>query len=183
MVKTKKPSASKGSLGHRDDSDDDESDSKSTCALSSETLMVIDRICTTFTHVFNSCVDRIVDTIEKKLSQRLDHHSSDLFDAAKRIDHLEKANTDLLAEINSVKDLNKSLSSKLDTLNTHVDDLEPYSRNTSILVHGLPVVAAAHGPESDLPERVITVVNSHLGLTLTTGDIAVTHRIARVNQN
>ena len=44
----------------------DDEDDQAKCSLSEETIVVIDRISAMFAKNFNACVDRIVDSIERK---------------------------------------------------------------------------------------------------------------------
>ena len=128
--------------------DSDAELSKNVLPLELQTFMT--SIITAFTSSFNSCVDRIVDALDKKLSHQLDSQSVEIFDLSKRMDRLEKANKDLLSEISDLKDANKTLLLKSEVLDQSLDDLEQYSKGSNILIHGFPLQTPTHGgPETN----------------------------------
>ena len=57
-------------------------------------------IVTVFTTSFNSCVDRIVDAVDKKLTHRIEVQTIEIFALSKRLDHFEKVNKELVAGTN-----------------------------------------------------------------------------------
>ena len=138
---------------------------------------MIGQITASFTQALNSCVDRIIDALDKKLTCQIEAQASEVFDLSKRIDHLEKNNKDLVAENANLKDTIKNLSSKVESLSQSVDDLDQYSRNSNLLIHGLSQDTAV---EPDLSTRVLDYLNANLGTTLHERDINVIHRLPKL---
>jgi hypothetical protein len=141
-------------------------------------LILIEKITTAFSTSFNTCIDRIVDAIDKKLSHRLDCQSTEIFDVNKRIDRLEQANKHLESDNNLLKDQISQLTAKCDSLSLACDDLEQYSRNSNLLIHG--VLPISQGTTEDgLTDHVVDLLNKYLGTTIQGGDLSAVHRIGR----
>lgn len=145
--------------------------------MSKEMVTLLTSITASFTASFNLCVDRIIDSIEKKLTTRMDIQATEHFDLNKKVERIEKVNQDLAAENANLKDSIKNLTSRLDNICQNVDDLDQYSRNVNLLVHGVP---SSNDPaESDLTDRLVGYLNSNLGLTLKHDDISTLHRLPK----
>jgi hypothetical protein len=62
-----------------------DTETETNCLNADNMIQLIDKITSSFTATFNCCVDRIVDTIEKKLAQRMDCQSSqEVYDLHKK---------------------------------------------------------------------------------------------------
>ena len=114
-----------------------------------------------------------------KLSQRNDIQAGEIFDLNRRMERMEKTNSDLAAEVAHLRDANKHLMTRNNQLSQQVDDLEQYSRSSNILVHGL--LPANPGPEQNLSQHVLDVLNNSLQLSpaLTASDVSAVHRVPR----
>jgi len=145
--------------------------------LTPEMMALLSSITASFASAFSSCADRIVDAIDKKLSARMDSQAADVFELNRKVDRLEKMNKDLSTENNALKDLIKSLSVKVETVEQSMDDLEQHSRNSNLLVHGIPLSSDLSEP--DLCTRVLGILNNNLGTNLDETDINVIHRLSR----
>jgi outer membrane murein-binding lipoprotein Lpp len=150
--------------------------------LSENILLLVERLTANFTSSFNTCVENIVDAIGKKFEQRMDCHSKEVFELNKRIDSLERQNEKLQNEkfdaLNrQLQDKINQLNSKVETLLTTTDDLEQYSRNTNLLLHGVQSSAPSGGLETNLLLHVVQTLNTNLGTSLQESDINAVHRI------
>ena len=148
--------------------------------LSSDMQAFLACITNSFTTSFNTCVDKIIDGLDKRLNQKIDSQSVDIFDLNKRCERLEKANKDLASENSTLKDLVKSLSNKIDSLTQNVDDLEQYSKGTNLLIHGIPTHMSADGStEINLETRVVDYLNNNLNVSLSDNEVSAIHRLNR----
>jgi len=107
----------------------------------------------------------------------MDSQAADVFELNRKVDRLEKMNKDLSTENNALKDSIKSLSVKVENVEQSMDDLEQYSRNSNLLVHGIPLSSDLSEP--DLCTRVLGILNNNLGTNLDETDINVIHRLSR----
>ena len=156
----------------------DNDDEPGQMTLSRDMQTLVSAITASFTAIFNTSIEKIVHAIDRRLSQKLDSHDVEIFDLNKRCDKLEKQNNDLSKENSELRDMIKSLVNKTDVIDRTMDDLEQYSRNMNILVHGMPtVIQQPENKETDLEARVITLFNSTLGTALKESDISVMHRL------
>src|SRR2546425_7768129 len=71
------------------------------------------------------------------------------------------------------------LNNKIENLTNALDDLEQYSRNSNLLVHGIPSLSTSAGSEENLADHVIQLLNSNLGTSILSTDISTVHRIGR----
>ena len=138
----------------------------------------IERMIKAFSVSFELCVDRLITSLEHRLSQRLDIHETSLFDVNKRIDGLDKQCRKLEQENAGLHDSLAVLTTKCGKLEIVCDDLEQRSRSCNLLLHGRSV-------EDDemeggkLTQRVLTTFSSSLGLSVQSGDVGVVHRTRR----
>jgi hypothetical protein len=137
------------------------------------------KINTALSSTVTSCLDRIVDSIDRKLSNRLDTQETTHFDMNKRFDKLEKMYSDLKLENDHLHTQIQSLQTKLNSVTQAVDDQDQYSRGTNLLIHGLEPILSPDGSESSLESSTIQSINSFLGLSLTTQDISAIHRTSK----
>ena len=165
-------------------SEDNDSADLDTGTRSSKSLTMDDasdfvsKIVVAFTSVFNTSIDRIIDSIDKKFSSRLDTHEVHMFDMNKRMDKLEKSFSELTAENHSLRDQITVLNNKLEVAMKTSDDVEQYSRGLNLLVHGIPLPADL-STETDIETKTVQVLNTNLGLNLTVNDISAIHRLPR----
>src|SRR5206468_12646426 len=115
-------------------------DGDSLCLSSDNVILLIDRITANFTSAFNICVDKLVSAIEKKFDHRLDCQSSEIFELNKKIDSLERQNKHLESSNTQLNDKINHLNTAMESLSASVDDLEQYSRNSNLLIHGVPLM-------------------------------------------
>jgi hypothetical protein len=149
------------------------------CSLSDSSVDIILKITNAFQVTFSACTDRIVEAIERKLNNRLDTQEVQVFDCNKRIDKLEKTCADLTKENEELRSTIKLLTNKLSEISTNCDDLDQYSRNSNLLIHGLPISQTSSETPSIIEGNVLHVLNSNLGLALTPSDVNAVHRLPR----
>ena len=160
--------------------DGDGEASGSTSNFTSESvLMIIDKITTNFTVSFNSCVDRIVDAVEKKLGQRIDSQAADIFDLHKKMETLERNNKQLETLNSQLSDKCNQLGSKIEGLSTALDDLEQHSRNSNLLIHGVSTTSAPGTSETNLIHHVTDLLNNLMQINIQEADIGIAHRVGR----
>ena len=137
---------------------------------------LITTITTNFSLTFNSCFDKLVESLDKKLSTRLDIHEVQSFDLNKRIDKLEKTCTDLHLENKLLQTQVAESNKVIESLMRSMDDMEQYSRGSNLLIHGLQL-PADNSPETDLFDKSITMLNLNLKLGITSDDVVTAHRL------
>lgn len=142
-------------------------------------VVLIDKITTNFTSSFQLCVDRIMDALDKKLTLRMDTQSAELFELHKKVDVLERNNKSLEKANDQLNEKIAQLNSKIDALSTTVDDLDQYSRNQNLLIHGISHTATHNEPERNLSQYVAQLITTNMGITVNESDINTAHRIGR----
>ena len=147
-------------------------------SMNDELMAVVTHITNAFTTTFSTCVDRLIDTIEKKINFKIDVQQTEIFDLSKRIDVLEKSYRDVCAENASLRDTIQSMNNRADTLAQSVDELDQYSRGSNILVHGAPV-STVSVTENDLRQNMLHLLNTTLGVTIGDQDLIAVHRLPR----
>jgi cell division protein FtsB len=125
------------------------------------------RLSKIITDSFNTCVAKLMSSLEEKLSLRMDVQTSEIFTLNQRLDKLEKkleelavANTVLQSQIHDLNQRNQQLQSV-------VESLEQYTRSDSILLHGLPL--PQNQPE-DLYRSIPEALNSLIPSVQLTSD-------------
>ena len=149
-----------------------------------ELSTLITKLTEAFTLSFNSCVDRLITAMDQKINYRLDVHETESFDINKKIEKLEKENRALSAENITLKDSVTILSGKIDQLAKSCDDLDQYSRGSNMLIHGIPVITSTDSngdsvTDADLVGRVIHLLNSNLGTSVSEHEINAVHRLPK----
>ena len=149
-----------------------------------ELSTLITKLTEAFTLSFNSCVDRLITAMDQKISYRLNVHETESFDINKKIEKLEKENRALSAENITLKDSVAILSGKIDQLAKSCDDLDQYSRGSNMLINGVSVITSTDGnsdsvTDADLTGRVIHLLNSNLGTSVSEQEINAVHRLLR----
>lgn len=137
-----------------------------------------ERIMQIFSSVFEKCVDRLIKSVDQRITQRVDVQETALFDLNKRIDVLDRSNKNLESENAEMRNMIGMLKNRLDQVEQKSDELDRYSRNSNALIHGLTV----NNDESTgtiLRDRVISDLNVHLNLNLTPADINAVHRLRK----
>jgi len=71
----------------------------------------------------------------------------------------------------------KGTSHRLNELALTCDDLDQYSRNINILMHGVPQSPGA--TEQNLTGHVVDLLNTNLGISLQEQDLVTVHRLGR----
>lgn len=141
---------------------------------------VIIKITNAFSQTFNTCVDRLIDSLDKKLNMRLDIQETSIFDINKRIDRLEKANLELRNENQMLKDSVNTMAAKLEQVTQSCDDIDQYSRGSNILIHGVPS-PPGNAPEPNLAMDMTNLLNTHLNVSISLADVNLIHRLPRTN--
>ena len=121
-----------------------------------ESLLI--RVTKSITETFNTCIEKLVSSLDQKLSMKLDIQSAEIFEANKRIDSLEKKLLDLQTENGVLRDSTKALTTRVETLTSSNDDLQQYIRGDKVLLHGLPLHSDG-SREADCKKTVIDVIN------------------------
>jgi hypothetical protein len=136
------------------------------------------RVTKSLTDSFNSCVEKLIVSLEQKMTLRLDVHAGEVFEANKRVDELDKRCRDLHAENGALRDSIKGLTTRIETLTLSTDDLQQYSRSDNLLLHGIPLPTDGT-KEDDLRQVVLGAFNRYLpGMNVTEDCISTAHRIA-----
>ena len=141
--------------------------------------MLIERITANFTTSFNLYIDKIVTAIEKKLDHRLDCQSSEIFELNKKVESLERQNKALESSNTQLNDRINHMNTKMESLISSMDDLDQYSRNTNLLLHGVPMIPSQDGREPNLTQHVVGILNSNMGLSIQESEITTVHRIGK----
>ena len=182
--KTKKEDNLPLSQSPRTSTSANSADTQSSKLMSGEMQTFLVNITAAFTSSFNICVEKIIDALDKRMTQKIDQQAVDIFDVNKRIEKLEKSHLDLTAENANLKDMIKSLTKQHDVLALSIDDMEQYSKGTNLLVHGLPSLGDPSSPaEADLEKRVIDYLNSSLNVSISSDDINAMHRLPKAQSN
>jgi len=173
----KKPTATK----HKEEEGDENTEAP-LCTVSLSTVEAIfGRLLAAFTTTFTACMDRTTTAIDEKLSVRLDVNGKDILDINHRLDLVEKANRELVAENFNLKASIKELHASVLKLNNSLDEMNQYSRSDNILIHGVPY-SSDGSQETDIGGVVVTTLNNNImGINLLGADISSAHRIGRPN--
>ena len=124
---------------------------------------MIEKIVSAFSLTFNACVDRLIDALDKKFTTRIECQGGEIFELAKKVDHLEKSCKLLEASNASLQEKIVNLSSKSANVVNSCDDLEQHSKGVNLLIHGLPHANPGQ-PETNLSDTVVCFLNSKLGI-------------------
>lgn len=144
--------------------------------------LMLTRVTKTLSETFNSCVEKLIVSLDQKLSVKLDVQSNELFEANKRIDALEKKLNNAELDNAALRDSLKGLNARIDSANSVNDDLEQYMRGDNLLLHGVPLPADG-SKEGDVSQLVVDVLNTNLsGVSLKKEHISTAHRIAANRQ-
>src|SRR3989442_6003242 len=156
-----------------------DSDTEPPCFSTGNVMLLVEKLTANFTSSFSSCVDKIVEAIEKKLDMKIDCQASEIFELHKKVEQLEKQNKNLESINNQLNDKINQINTKLETLTAAIDDKDQYSRNTNLILHGVPSLATPDGHENQLMQHVIQVLNTNLGTTIQESDISTAHRLGK----
>ena len=140
-------------------SSDDSDDNSAPTDVGGLLESAICRITASFTTTFNTCVDKLIASIDCKLSMKLDAQAGDIFRLAERLDKVEKRNEQLARENLTLRDSLKSLQQKADHLEGKVDDMGTESRSTSLLIHG---VRETDATQAEVKAQVIRILNDKI---------------------
>ena len=144
--------------------------------LTTTTQDFISRLTKSFTDSFNSCVEKLILSMEQRFTHRSDVLEAQLHDANKRIDKLESACQKLESENTKLHDVLATVRAKNDKLEVALDDVDQYSRNSNLIIHG---VRHENNFDDNIPQNVTAILNTNLQLNLQPSDVAVAHRIRR----
>ena len=140
--------------------------------------VVLTRIVGELTKSFEPCMDRVVNTIEQKLTMRLDFQDREIHDLNVRLDTIEKRANELSVENIDLRSQIKLYQNRIDKIQSNHDDLEQYSRSDNLFIHGLPF---DQSPEINLQAKVVDVINKNFSrVKISEADISVAHRVGRV---
>lgn len=135
--------------------DTDDSSNESGCTLES----AVCRITESFTASFNKCVDKLISSIEMKLSTQLGVHSGEIFTLSQRIDKLEKRNSDLQGDNDALRLTVKAMSQQMARLEGKLDDVGQETRSTTLLVHGVRDPGAT---PQEIKSKVVSMLNEKI---------------------
>lgn len=85
--------------------------------------VILNRVVREMNNLFSTCVEKMVDLIEQKLTTQLGANESELHTVASRVDALERSVIKLTTENDNLKQQNKHLQSQLDQVTVQLDDL------------------------------------------------------------
>jgi hypothetical protein len=97
----------------------------------------------------------------------------------KKIETLEQKHQQLKMSNNELRDKNSQLCARVEALTNSMDDIEQYSRNSNLLIHGVPAITTTGNSEDGLVNHIVQLLNTHMGTTLREDDITTIHRIGR----
>src|SRR2546425_508904 len=138
---------------------------------------ILVRVTKAMSDTFISCVEKLVSSLESKLSLRLDVATGELFTTNQHLDRLEKKHTELQKENDNLKDHVRSMSARIESLDAALEELEQHTRNENLLLHGVPVPNDG-SKETDLTSTVIDILNRNMpDLALHVEHISVAHRL------
>ena len=112
------------------------------------------------TDSFNTCMDKLIYNLEKKLEQRFEFHTHEVFELNHKLDNMEKLCKDQAADHKSLTAQYRLIVAQVDTYRTQLDTMEQYSRNENLLIHGVELPTDAQ-PEVDLQDKVVNLLNMH----------------------
>jgi hypothetical protein len=131
----------------------------------------------------SATLSKFSENIDNKLSQRIDAQAVEIFTLHQKIENLEK-------HVKQLEDANGQLVDRLNAqqlttnnLQASSDDLDQYSRNCNLLIHGLPSTSSPGQPEPNLIPSLVSSLNHHLGTRICENDIDVAHRLQRATNN
>ena len=140
------------------------------------------RVTKSITDSFNHCIDKLIGSLDQKLTTKIDYQNTELFNANKRIDVLEKQITDCQKENSNLRDSVKSLLVRFDTLTTALDDMDQYSRSDNLIVYGIPLPADGSN-ETDVRQLVVDSLGPNMrNIDLKKEHINVAHRLSASRQ-
>jgi hypothetical protein len=123
----------------------------------------------------------LVNALDAKLTTKIDAQASELFTVNQKIDSLTKRLSDMSTANRSLTDDIERLSREKADLQLSLETLEQYTRNDSLLIHGVALPPSGAPPENlyheipDLLNRLIPAVQ------LTSSMISVAHRLPSAN--
>ena len=115
---------------------------------------------------FESLLDSKLQPIQAKLDDLVKQMNDNYTALQTKLDLLEARNASLVAE-------NATLSNRLQSCETHLNNLEQYSRRECIEISGIPEV------KDENTDDIVIKVGSLIGLDLTRNDISVSHRLPK----
>ena len=113
-------------------------------------------------------------SLDQQLSHRIDVQWKEVYDVNKRSDKLEATIRTLSSEVVALKETINHLTNRCNTLEGVVDDMDQYSRNANILIHGM-VTDNASGAEFE--SDVLQKLNRTLSTSLQPHDINAIHTL------
>lgn len=115
---------------------------------------------------FESLLDSKLQPIQAKLDDFVKQMNDNYTALQTKLDLLEARNASLVAE-------NATLSRRLQSCETCLNNLEQYSRRECIEISGIPEV------KDENTDNIVIKVGSLIGLDLTKNDISVSHRLPK----
>jgi hypothetical protein len=142
---------------------------------------ILSRVVKEMSSIFSSCVDKLITSMDQKLTLQLNIHEREIHAAATRLDHIEKSFVKLAAENDNLKAQIKTLQLQIDQSVNQLDKLDQYGRNENLVFHGLP------HPTSENPDQLKSSVVDSLNFNFNSNvvaqeDISVVHRLGRKMQ-
>lgn len=139
--------------------------------------LMLGRVTKSIVESFNMCIEKLVSSLDQKLSVKIDVQASEIFTVNKRVDALEKKLADLNSENSALRESIKALSTRVESTNTSNDDLEQYMRGDNLLLHGVPLPADG-SKEMDIRKLVVDSLTASMpGANLLKEHISVAHRL------
>ena len=155
---------------------DDFSSEPSTGDMIDRFELMLSRVTKAMTDTFNTCVEKLIQSLDQKMTQRIDFQTNDIFELNKRLDSCEKSIKHLRDENSSLKDQVKSLDSQVAKLQAANDDAEQYTRNENLLIHGVPL-PSDNSQEKNLNDVVLSLLTKNFpSATILSSDISTSHR-------
>lgn len=138
---------------------------------------LLTKITLTMQESFNKCFDKLISSLEEKLTLKIDVQASEMFVASQKTSALETKVAELQKENNNLRDSVKLLTTRLDKMQASMDDTEQYSRIDNLLIHGIPL-PSDNAKEGDLSAQVVETLNKLIpGLHINPQSISVAHRL------
>lgn len=101
-----------------------------------------------------------------------------IFDLNKRLDTGDRVIKKLEAENLALKNSVAATNTKMESLAVTIDDMDQYSRNANVLIHGIQIMPD-DSIDNKLSGRLTHLLNSNLGITIRDTDIVAAHRVRK----
>ena len=136
--------------------------------------------------IIRETVEQLKDNLLGNVIRRIEILESDVFDQKREIEMLKKENETKSKLIEQLKSQNASLEHKKADQSMNHDEFanntEQYSRRNNLRIAGIPEDQDRQSSVS-VANKVVTLVNEHLGIAIEPNDIDIAHRLGKFKPN